>query len=45
MRVSQRTLYYGLPLVIIIVLYVVWRGSSMQSGQFLTGAKQAFPSI
>lgn len=45
MRVSQRSLYYGLPLLIIIVLFVFWRGLIMQSGPSWSSMNKPFPDI
>lgn len=45
MRVSQRSLYFGLPLIIIIILFIFWRGLYTQSGFFTSSAGKPFPTI
>ncbi len=46
MRVSQRSLYYVLPLIIIIIiLFVFWRNLYMQSGLFISSSGKPFPTI
>lgn len=44
MRVSQRSLYYVLPLVIIIILFIIWR-SLYKADLFLLNTTKPFPSI
>jgi cytochrome c biogenesis protein CcmG/thiol:disulfide interchange protein DsbE len=43
--VSHRTLYYGLPFVIILLLFSFWRGSLLQSAQSWSSASKPFPAI
>lgn len=44
MRVSQRSLYYVLPLVIVIILFIIWR-SLYKTDLFLFSTAKPFPSI
>ncbi len=45
MRVSQRSLYYGLPLIFIIILFVFWQSLYTQSGLFTPHTGKPFPTI
>lgn len=45
MRVSQRSLYYVLPLVIVIILFIFWRVLYTQSVLFSSNAAKPFPTI
>lgn len=45
MRVSQRALYYGLPFLAIIVLFVVWRGLYAQSSPSWSSLSEPFPTV